>query len=514
MDRRHLFAPIARQLLRVSTIMSLFALVPQAGAQGLETGKKPFVSHCAACHGEDGRGGVLGPGIIGIRNPRATSSAAVHSLVRSGIPAAGMPAFTSLSDVEVDSIAAYVMSLKASSRPAPQLAAAPGDFNAGRDFFQRSCMSCHAIQGRGGVIAPDLGEEGLNRTAAQLRQALLNPGSLPALSVTQPGAEDAERTDTVSYTAATVRLRDGQVLHGALRNESRFDVRLMTLDGHLRLLSKDQIAGITREPQSLMPKTKATPEQVRDLVAYLSRLKGDATDAALLPPLELGAGVAFADIAHPRPGEWPTYNGNVSGNRFSPLREIDTSNVAQLTPRWSFTLPGVHRPLEDTPQVVDGIMYVTGSNECFALDARTGRLIWHYSRPRTKDLVPTGDAAYGINRGVAIRGDRVFMVTDNAHLIALHRYHRQAALGHRNGGLAPELRRHPGAAGGGRSGHFRHLRRRRRGARLPRRLQGLHRRACLALLDRARCRRTRFGDLGRHAHRASRLRCHLDHRHL
>ena len=85
-------------------------------------------------------------------------------------------------------------------------------------------------------------------------------------------------------------------------------------------------------------------------------------------------------------------------------------------------MPGTRRALEDTPQVIDGIMYVTGSNECFALDARTGRQIWHYARPRTKDLVPTGDAISGINRGVAVLGDRVFMITDNAHLIALQRY--------------------------------------------------------------------------------------------
>ena len=67
-------------------------------------------------------------------------------------------------------------------------------------------------------------------------------------------------------------------------------------------------------------------------------------------------------------------------------------------------------------------MYVTASNECFALDARSGKQLWHYSRPRTQGLVPTGDAVTGINRGVAILGDRVFMVTDNAHLIALQRY--------------------------------------------------------------------------------------------
>ena len=69
--------------------------------------------------------------------------------------------------------------------------------------------------------------------------------------------------------------------------------------------------------------------------------------------------------------------------------------------------------------VVDGIMYVTNVNAAWALDAATGREIWHYERPRSKGL--SGDASGGINRGVALLGDRVFMVTDNAHLLALHR---------------------------------------------------------------------------------------------
>jgi alcohol dehydrogenase (cytochrome c) len=68
---------------------------------------------------------------------------------------------------------------------------------------------------------------------------------------------------------------------------------------------------------------------------------------------------------------------------------------------------------------VDGVMYVTTANRAYALDARSGRQIWRYQRPLTKGLV--GDAAGGINRGVAVLGDKVFMVTDHAHLIALHR---------------------------------------------------------------------------------------------
>src|SRR5262249_9473282 len=132
-----------------------------------------------------------------------------------------------------------------------------------------------------------------------------------------------------------------------------------------------------------------------------------------------GTGLSFTDIAHPRPGTWPTYHGNQSGNRYSPLDQINTSNVTQLVPRWMFTFPGGSRALEMTPVVVDGVMYVTSVNEAFALDARSGREIWHYSRPRSQGLA--GDAASGINRGVAVLGDRLFMVSDNAHVFALHR---------------------------------------------------------------------------------------------
>ncbi|MBZ5579045.1 MAG: PQQ-binding-like beta-propeller repeat protein [Acidobacteriia bacterium] len=76
--------------------------------------------------------------------------------------------------------------------------------------------------------------------------------------------------------------------------------------------------------------------------------------------------------------------------------------------------------VENTPLVVDGIMYVSSANECWALDAGTGRLIWHYQRARTKGVA--GNAALGFNRGVAWAGDRIFMLTDHAHVMALNRF--------------------------------------------------------------------------------------------
>ena len=116
--------------------------------------------------------------------------------------------------------------------------------------------------------------------------------------------------------------------------------------------------------------------------------------------------------------DWPTYNGEPGANRYSKLTQINASNVKNLGPRWMFPIPNA-RQVETTPLVVDGIMYLTMANECWALDAGSGRELWHYQRARTRGL--SGNAAIGINRGAASAGDRVFMLTDNAHLIALDR---------------------------------------------------------------------------------------------
>jgi alcohol dehydrogenase (cytochrome c) len=117
--------------------------------------------------------------------------------------------------------------------------------------------------------------------------------------------------------------------------------------------------------------------------------------------------------------DWPTYDGAMGGNRYVTMTQIGKENVSRLGPKWTFSPPNVGH-LETTPVVVDGMMYVTSVNECFALDAGTGRQIWHYQRAKTRGVV--GAVVLGFNRGVAWRGDRIFMVTDHAHIIALNRF--------------------------------------------------------------------------------------------
>jgi alcohol dehydrogenase (cytochrome c) len=115
--------------------------------------------------------------------------------------------------------------------------------------------------------------------------------------------------------------------------------------------------------------------------------------------------------------DWPTYNGDPRGNRYNALTQIDQHNIGRLSTQWLFNIPsGGH--LEVTPVVVGGIMYVSGPDECYALDAGSGRPLWHYQGTRTRGI--TTDP--GINRGVGVSGSRLFMETGAAHVIALNRF--------------------------------------------------------------------------------------------
>jgi PQQ-dependent dehydrogenase (methanol/ethanol family) len=390
-----------------------------ASAQTIDAGKRLYQARCVGCHGEDGFGGGHGPNIVEVRRPRATTKEAVRDVILKGIPDGGMPAFK-VSAEEADAMAAFVMTLKS---PAPgataKSEAAPGDPEAGERFFfgKGNCSGCHMVRGRGGAIGPDLSAIGRERKASQIEQALRDPGGVPATPAGRGGGRGGRGAP--SYRAVTVQLRNGQTLRGIAKNESTFDLQLLSVDGKLHLLLKTDVADVVHE-KTLMPALKATSDETRDLVAYLSRLVPDPHAKSTLATGEMGPGVPFADVAHPKPGSWPTYHGNESGNRFSSLDQINASNVDRLAPKWMFTIPGAPRSLEMTPVVVEGVMYITSVNEAYALDARSGREIWHYSRPRSQGLA--GDAASGINRGVAILGDRVFMVTDNAHVLALHRF--------------------------------------------------------------------------------------------
>jgi alcohol dehydrogenase (cytochrome c) len=121
-------------------------------------------------------------------------------------------------------------------------------------------------------------------------------------------------------------------------------------------------------------------------------------------------------LVQPPVANWSSYNGDYSGRRYSGLREISPENIATLRAQWGFHARNSGR-LEVTPVVVNGLMLVTAANDASALDARTGRVVWHHAWPISEGLID--DASQHTNRGVGLWHDRVYMETDNAHLLCL-----------------------------------------------------------------------------------------------
>ncbi|MEO8259164.1 MAG: PQQ-dependent dehydrogenase, methanol/ethanol family [Acidobacteriota bacterium] len=116
------------------------------------------------------------------------------------------------------------------------------------------------------------------------------------------------------------------------------------------------------------------------------------------------------------PHNWLTYSGGYASQRYSQLKQIDTSNVRNLELKW--ILPNqVFGAWQSSPLVVDGIMYVTQRpNDVLAVDARTGRVFWQYRYTNS----PEARVCCGSNnRGVAMLGETLFLATLDAHLVAI-----------------------------------------------------------------------------------------------
>lgn len=357
-----------------------------------------FADRCAACHGAGATGTDRGPGLSASRRLRTRSEQELRDIIRNGTPA-GMPAFA-LPEAELTALARFVRSMNASAsdlHPA-------GDAAAGEAFFfgKGQCAECHTARGRGRGVGPDLSGIGRQATLAEITRKLKNPGaSVPD-----------------NYATVTIKLRDGTLVRGYARKETLHTIQLQEVDGRLLLLGDGEYTVVSREKTSQMPALRATADEERNLIAYLSGLSG-ATQGALPETGEAVPREAIDRILRPKTGEWPTYNGNVSANRHSPLEQINTRNVGRLAMRWAFAAP--YFGLEATPLVSDGIMFVSGPNQVYALDARNGQEIWRYSRPRSNNSNIAADAAKGANRGVALLGDRVFFMTDDARLVCLDR---------------------------------------------------------------------------------------------
>jgi alcohol dehydrogenase (cytochrome c) len=252
--------------------------------------------------------------------------------------------------------------------------------DAGKRQFEARCARCHGADATGGESGPAIVTQIAARTEADLA-AFIREGrparGMPAFALTDQEMKDLtpylrslapiSRNAPPAIVRRKVQTTDGWTIEGQVMSEGILDLQLRTDDKQLRLLRKagDRYRVVTSQ------------------------------------------------------ADWPSYNGDPSGNRYTKLTQIDKSNVAHMVAKWMFPMANVST-VETTPVVVGGVMYVSSANECWALDAGRGTMIWHFQRPRTKGLA--GNAAAGFNRGVAAAGDRIFMLTDNAHIIALNRF--------------------------------------------------------------------------------------------
>jgi len=417
--------PDRAKLWSAAALIALFFFPPTLRSQDSDASQSRaqaqnlYATHCAVCHGAEAHGGEYGPSLAGNRDLQGKSLTWIHDILHHGIPSGGMPAFD-LPDTQLDALAALILAFN----PAVKNPVS-GDPSRGEQYFFAAghCSSCHMVDGRGSATGPDLSSIATGLTPEQIREALVNPNARFA-----PG-----------YTPLTVEMRNGELLHGFARSRSSFETVLQDLQGRFHLLPNDEIQSLKEDAQSPMPAVAATPGQLQDLLAYLSGLSGVKPGLGAAGPVPaketfIPGDIPFARILSPRPGDWLSYNGGLAGNRHSNLEGIDARNAAHLQLQWIYTVPlwrqffpdsSYYREnlqyygLETTPLVADGIMYATGPQQAYALDARTGEPIWNYTRRRTPGMV--GDASLASNRGLAILGDKLFMVTDDAHLIALNR---------------------------------------------------------------------------------------------
>ena len=147
-------------------------------------------------------------------------------------------------------------------------------------------------------------------------------------------------------------------------------------------------------------------------------LRGASIFAVMLSTQQVRAQVTPERLlnAAKEPQNWMMYSGDYAGHRFTSLDQINTSNVRSLVAKWAYQTQASGK-FETTPLVVDGVLYASGQDDrAFALDARSGRPIWQYQRALPSDIRP---CCGRVNRGLAILGDKVFMGTLDAHVIAL-----------------------------------------------------------------------------------------------
>ena len=226
---------------------------PYTSLEDVAAGKEQFASRCVGCHGPNGEGN-RGPDLTRTVYRHGNSERAIFMNILSGIPGTGMPSIR-LSDKEMWQLVAYVRTLSRVEESLPV-----GDPVAGFDLFRRhNCGRCHFVDGTGGRLGPDLSSIGWSRSAAHLRDSLIDPND---------DIEDDFRQVLVTTNA-------GSSVQGLLRNEDTYSVLLLDTRGRLRSVLKSNLQKIERPEVSLMPSfsDRLDEQELDNRVSYLASLR-------------------------------------------------------------------------------------------------------------------------------------------------------------------------------------------------------------------------------------------------
>jgi cytochrome c oxidase cbb3-type subunit III len=245
---------------------------PVAGnPAAIQEGASLFRANCSPCHGLSALGGGRGPDLTTGRWVHGSTDAAIFATISRGVPGTEMPA-NAFEDSEIWAIIAYVRSLSPAQSGVPS-----GDRARGEKVFSEKagCLTCHMVQGRGGVLGPDLSHVGEARSVSYLTDAIREPSKELSSGMLDPNNHYGV---PLVYDTVTVVTAGGQKIVGVARNEDTFSIQILDTNQRLQFFLKKDLKEVTHERRSLMPaysEQMLKAEDLQDLVAYLESLRGE-----------------------------------------------------------------------------------------------------------------------------------------------------------------------------------------------------------------------------------------------